>query len=76
MLEISSVLERFPMEHKGMKNSLDSRLQIDFICSVRIRSRNRVIPKKRPFIKLTVGMFGSDIPSSNLDILNERVLTE
>ena len=45
MLEISSVLEEFPMEHKGMKNSLGSRLQIESICSIIIRSRTRDISK-------------------------------
>ena len=34
------------MEHIDMKCSLDSKLQIDFICSIRIPSRNRDIIEK------------------------------
>ena len=34
-------LEQILIEHKETKNSLESMLQIDFICSTRIRSRKR-----------------------------------
>ena len=37
---ISRCLERVLTEHKGMKISLDSQLQIGCICFIRIRSRN------------------------------------
>ena len=40
-LEISRFLERILTEHMELKYSLDSKLQIDFKCSIRIRSRNR-----------------------------------
>ena len=37
--KISQFLVRVLMEHIGMKNSLDSKLQFYFTCSIRIRSR-------------------------------------
>ena len=37
--KISYFLERIPMEHMGTKDSLDSKLQIYFTCSIRIRPR-------------------------------------
>ena len=37
--KISYFLEQIPVEDKGMKNKLDSKLQTYFICSIRIRSR-------------------------------------
>ena len=43
---ISWFLEGILMQHVDMKLSLDSKLQIDFICSIGIRSRNRVIVAK------------------------------
>ena len=45
-LTISHFLEQILMEHIGMKNHLDSKLQIDSIFSIGIRSRNRDIVKK------------------------------
>ena len=44
---ISPFLERIRMEDIEMKNSLVSELQIDSICSIRIRSRNGDIFEKR-----------------------------
>ena len=38
-LKISQFLERILMEHKDIKNSLDSKLQVYSICSIRINSR-------------------------------------
>ena len=38
-LIITYFLERILMEHMGMKNSLESKLLINSICSIRIRSR-------------------------------------
>ena len=38
--KISQFLEQFLMEHIDIKVSLDSKLQIDSICSIRIRSIN------------------------------------
>ena len=40
---ISQFLEQIRMEHIGLTCSLDSELQIESICSFRIRSRNRDI---------------------------------
>ena len=37
--QISRFLERILMEHIQMKNSLESQLQTDSICSIRIRSK-------------------------------------
>ena len=37
---ISRFLEVILMEHIDMKSSLESKLQIGYICSIRIRSRN------------------------------------
>ena len=37
--KISHFLERILMEHIDMKNSLDSKLQVYSMCSIRIRSR-------------------------------------
>ena len=37
--KIYRFLERIPMEHIDIENSLDSKLQIYFTCSIRIRSR-------------------------------------
>ena len=45
-LEISLFLEGILMEHKDKKSSLDFKLQIGCICSIRIRSRNRDIIEK------------------------------
>ena len=36
-------MERILMEHIEMKNSLEPQLQLDTVCSVRKRSRNRDI---------------------------------
>ena len=44
--KISHFLERILMEHIDMKNSLDSKLQIHPLCSIRIPFRKRVIFKK------------------------------
>ena len=44
--KISHFLERILMEHIDMKNSLDSQLQIDSLCSIRIHSRSRDIVEK------------------------------
>ena len=38
-LRMSQFLERVLMKHKGIKNSLASKLKIYFICSIRTRSR-------------------------------------
>ena len=38
-MKISQFLERILMEHKDINYSLDSKLQIVSICSIRIRSR-------------------------------------
>ena len=43
---ISRFLERIPMEHIDMKSSLESKLRIGCICSIRILSRNWDIVKK------------------------------
>ena len=48
-LTISQILERILMEHIDMKNSLDSKLQIYSICSIRIRSRKLDIIKMYSF---------------------------
>ena len=39
-LKISHFLERIQIEHIGMKNNLDSKLQIYSTCSIRIRLEN------------------------------------
>ena len=38
--KISQLLERILMEHIDTKNKLDSKLQICYTCSIRIRSRS------------------------------------
>ena len=43
--QISRVLERIPEEHIHSKNSLKSKLQFSFICSIRILARTRDINK-------------------------------
>ena len=43
---ISRFLEGILMEHIDMKSTLDSKLQIDYICSIRIRTRNQDIVEK------------------------------
>ena len=43
---ISRFLERILMEHIESKNSVESKLQINSICSIRIQSRNQDIVKK------------------------------
>ena len=43
---ISNFLERIPMEDIDMKNSLNSKLQVYSICSIRIRSRKKDIFEK------------------------------
>ena len=48
--KITLFLELFLMEHISIKNSLDSKLQIYSICSIRKRSRNRAIVEKLQFI--------------------------
>ena len=44
--KIFRFLERILMDHIEMKNSLESMLQIDLICSIGIRSRNKDIFEK------------------------------
>ena len=44
--KILHFLERILMEHIDMKNSLDSKLQFNTTCSIRIRSRNWDIVEK------------------------------
>ena len=44
--KISHFLERILMEHKDMKNSLDSKLQVCCICFIQICSRKRDIFEK------------------------------
>ena len=44
--KISRLLERIIVEAIDIKNSLDCKLQIYFICSIRIRSRKRDIVEK------------------------------
>ena len=43
---ISRFIEVILIEHIDTKGSLDSKLQIDYICSIRIRSRNKDIVEK------------------------------
>ena len=45
-MTLSYFLEQIRMEHMRMKSSLDSKLQIDPICSIRIPSRNQDIIRK------------------------------
>ena len=42
----SRILERIPMEHVESSFSLDSELLFDYICSIKIHSRNRDINEK------------------------------
>ena len=45
-LTITQLLERVLIEHIDMKNSLDSKLQIYYMCSVEIFDSVRVISQK------------------------------
>ena len=57
--EISQVLERILMEHIESKNSLESKLQINSICSIRIFSRNGDIFDKGQLTKEHVKRIGN-----------------
>ena len=49
---ISRFLERFPTEHIDTKWSLDSKLQFESMCFIRIRSRNQDTFKKDTLVHL------------------------